>query len=60
MARNTLTELEAVLVHETAGAYLFDFGLDDNMWIPKASCEWCPEDGIVTVRESYAIEKGLV
>lgn len=60
MGRNSLVELEAALVHETAAAYLFDFVSVDSTWIPKSTCEWDEDRGIVTMRENYAIEKGLV
>lgn len=58
--RDSLVDLEAELVHSTAKAYLFDFGLDEDVWIPKEACEWYEDDGIVSMRENYAIEKGLV
>lgn len=55
--KSNLVDIEAKLHHQTDKAYLFDFGLKEKVWIPKASCEW---DGkTVTMPESVAVEKGL-
>lgn len=58
--KSDIVDLEARLVHETDKAYLFDFGGDDNVWIPKSMCEWDDASQEVSMKESYAIEKGLV
>jgi len=55
--RSDLYDIKAKLVAETAKAFLFDFGLENNIWIPKSQCEW--DGNEVTVNESVAIEKGL-
>lgn len=55
--RSDLYDIKAKLVAETAKAFLFDFGLENNIWIPKSQCEW--DGNEVTVNESVAIDKGL-
>ena len=55
-----IIDLEASLVHETDQARLFDFGNEENTWIPKSQHEWFPDDGIISLPENTAIEKGLV
>ena len=55
--RSDLHDIPAKLVAETPKAFLFDFGLDNNIWIPKSQCEWDGKE--VTVTESVAINKGL-
>ena len=43
-------------------AYLFDFGLDKNVWIPKSQCEIEKDDSggcVVTMGEHTLIDKGL-
>ena len=55
--KSNLIDIRAKLVHKTEGAFLFDFGLDAHVWIPKSQCEWDGKE--VTMSEELAIEKGL-
>lgn len=56
-----VVDLEAELVHETEKARLFNFDEDkDNVWIPKSQHEWDPEESVVTMWESVALDKGLI
>lgn len=57
--RSNLYDLKAKLIHSTGKAFLFDFGLDNSVWIPKEACEWDEETETVTMTERYAISKGL-
>lgn len=59
-SRDRLVDLEVTLVHETPKAYLFDFELAEEVWIPKAACEYDHTDGTVAMKESYAIRKGVL
>lgn len=58
--RSDLIDLEARLVHETDKARLLDFGGDAPVWLPKSQHEWDAEDGLVTLPERVAIDRGLV
>jgi len=55
-----IVDIEASLVHETDAARLFDVGNDDNVWIPKSQHEWDPRDGVISLPENVALEKGLI
>ena len=55
----SIVDIKAKLVHQTDKAFLFDFGLDDKVWIPKSQCEWDPSDQTVAMEEETAIDKGL-
>lgn len=56
--KSDLIDLDAKLIHETDKARLFDFEMDEGVWLPKSQHEW---DGRqVTLPETLAIEKGLV
>ena len=55
--RSTLVDVEVKLVHQTDFAYLVDNG-DVKVWIPKLACELY--DGVITLEEKLAIDKGLV
>lgn len=55
----TIVELEARLITETSLARKFEFEAGE-VWLPKETHEWDPEENIVSLRENLAIEKGLV
>ena len=50
--------LEAELKHETLDAWLFDFGDEEPVWLPKSQCEW--NEKRVFVPEWLAKQKGLI
>ena len=54
-----LLDIEARLVHETEKAWLLDTGGDEPVWLPKPACEFDEADGILTIPEALATEKGL-
>lgn len=58
--KSDLIDVEARYVHDTEGAWLLDFGGEKPVWIPKCQCEYDRADGIATMPERVAIEKGLV
>lgn len=60
MSRSEFVDLSAELVHETAGARLFNFELADEVWLAKSVHEWDEFDKVVTLRKNMAIQKGLV
>lgn len=61
-----LVDVEGTLVHETKpgkadeGAYLFDFGGKEPVWLPKSACEWDAHDKTMTLPERLATDKGIV
>lgn len=57
---SNIVDIEATLVHETAGAYLIKSGDDKEIWIPKSQAEYDEDDGTFAIPEWLAIEKGLV
>lgn len=57
--KSSLVDIRARKVVETEKAYKFDFGLKEQVWIPKSQCEWDAMTGKVTMEEDLAIEKGL-
>lgn len=60
MAKKELVDLSyKYLVHETARAYLIDFDLPENVWIPKDACELDEKNNIITMSAGLAEEKGL-
>ena len=61
--QRALVDLPCSIRHETAKAYLFDFGLNDNgTWIPKSMCQYHREgkNEIVTMEEWLAKKEGLI
>lgn len=58
--KSDIIDLEARLVAETEKARCFNFGDDDDMWLPKSQHEWDEDDNIVTLKEITALEKGLI
>ena len=55
-----LVEVEAVIEHETDGAYLLDFGGKwGPEWVPKAVTQ-VNGDGTFTLPEKMAIDKGMI
>jgi len=59
----SLISVEATTLRETDQAVLFDFGLPEEVWIPKSQLEeWPDEDdfGEVWIKEWIAKEKGII
>lgn len=59
MPKPTLTDLACELIHETAKAWLLDFG-DNQVWIPKSVGELDEKQTTITLPERWAVDKGLV
>lgn len=59
-SRDRIVDIEARFVRETELARCFDFGLDDNVWLPKSQHEWDESDNTVSLPERVANEKGLI
>ena len=55
-----LVDLDARLVHETEKAWLLDTGKGEPTWLPKSACEFDQTDGVLTLPQALAEEKGLV
>ena len=53
-----LVNLAGLVCVETAKAYLFNDGIHPECWLPKSQVEF--DDGVMTLPEWLAIEKGLV
>ena len=53
-----LVDLAGLVNVETAKAYLFHDGIHDAVWLPKSQVEF--DDGVMTLPEWLAIEKGLI
>lgn len=57
-------EIETTLIRQSEKAYCVDSGNTDKngqpigIWVPKSMARY--EDGILTIPEKYAIEKGLL
>lgn len=47
------------VIRETEKAWLFSDGVE-KIWLPKSRCEWDEGEGMMSVPEWMAIEKGLV
>lgn len=60
MTKSNLIDIDAKYVHDTPKAWLLDVGQDEPVWIPKSLCEFDRHDGVLTLAENVAIEKGLV
>lgn len=71
MSRSDLIEIEVMVIHQTAAAVLVTSmdGGDDEVWLPKAACEFefqhaHNRDGptglaTLTLSQRYAESKGL-
>ena len=63
MSKSDLVDVEAVLKHETDGAFLVDCGGKESVWVPKSNCELVKVPGkhlwTLTLPEWLAFEKGL-
>lgn len=46
-------------ITETEKARKFDVGLKEAVWLPKSQHEWDEAEGIITLEEELAIEKGM-
>lgn len=57
--KSNLLDIPARLVVETEKARKFDVGLKDQVWLPKSQHEWDESEGIITLPEDVAIEKGM-
>ena len=58
--RVDLVDVDVTLVHETELAYLVTTDGDAEVWVPKSRCEYDPDAKQLTLKRSYAVEKGLV
>ena len=56
----TTVDIEARLIHSTIDAMLFETEMQNEIWLPKAACQFDEDTGTLTLRESLAIEKELV
>ena len=56
--KSNLIDLPARLIHETEKAWLLSTDGDNKVWIPKSAAEF--EDGVLTMPEPLALEKGLI
>ncbi len=54
-----LIDIEAVLRHETDGAFLLDHEGDNPVWVPKSLVQ-DNGDGAFAMPEWLALEKGLI
>lgn len=55
-----LVDIQARLVHQTEKAWLLDTGNGGPTWLPKSACEFDEDDGVLTLPQPLAEEKGLV
>lgn len=56
---SNLLDIPARFITETEKARKFDVGLKDAVWLPKSQHEWDEAEGIITLSEDLAIEKGM-
>lgn len=56
--KSNLIDLPAELRHETEKAWLISTNGTNRVWIPKSAAEF--EDGVLTLPEPLALEKGLI
>ena len=56
--KSNLIDLPAELRHETPLAWLISTDGANRVWIPKSQAEF--EDGVLTMPEPLALEKGLI
>ncbi len=56
--KSNLIDLPAELRAETPLAWLVSTDGDNRVWIPKSQAEF--EDGVLTLPEPLALEKGLI
>lgn len=63
-----LIDIECTLVRETPKAVLVTTDVTSEVWVPKSLCEIAkrnerdemPCEGVITLSESYAVDKELV
>lgn len=58
--KSNLIDLPASLVTETEKARLFEFEMQERVWLPKSMHEWDEDESIVTLTKSLAQDKGLI
>jgi hypothetical protein len=58
--KSNLVDLPARLLHETDKAWKLATEMKDEVWLPKAACEFDEAEGVLTLPQSLAEEKGLV
>lgn len=56
--KSNLIDIPAELRHETPLAWLISTDGENRVWIPKSAAEF--EDGVLTLPEPLALEKGLI
>lgn len=57
--KSNLLDIPARFIAETEKARKFDVGLKEAVWLPKSQHEWDEAEGIITLPEDVAIEKGM-
>lgn len=57
--KSNLLDIPARLIVETEKARKFDVGLSEAVWLPKSQHEWDAMEGMITLPEDVAIEKGM-
>lgn len=60
MGRRSLEDIDGVVVRETELAWLFDYGGDAPVWLPKSVCEWDADGKQMTLPHDLAVDKGMV
>ena len=58
-AKSDLVDVTGEIQGETDKAYRFHDGVR-TVWLPKSQCEWDATEGIMTMPEWLAGEKGLI
>ena len=53
-------EVDGELVAETDGAYCFDVGEEEDVWVPKSLCDLDDDEGSFMVEEWFAMKRGLI
>lgn len=61
MPKQTVTDLDCELIHETEKAWLLDFGSDvPETWVPKSIGELDEKQNTITLPIRWATDKGLI
>jgi len=62
--KSDLVDIEVRVIYESIDAWLVDHGGSVNVWLPKSVAEFYSEtgsyDGVITLPEQWAIDKGMV
>lgn len=59
MPKQSIIDLDCELIHETAKAWLLDFGTEEHIWIPKSVGDINENKTSITLPIRYATDKGL-